>query len=346
MKKHLSKLAVMFAAFTMIVGCGNSDGGEGGSAGGGDVELVLSHTGAPGTPVYDTYEKFKEEVEERSNGEMTVKIHHSGTLAGDTQGVEMLLNESLDIATAATNNMSPFTDAFLAFDLPYMFKDVDATHRVLNNQEITDQFASMMQEDVALELLFWVDPGSQRDVMNSKVLAKVPADLKGLKFRSAESPIEMAANEALGVTPIPVTWTEVYSALEQGVVDGLLQQHQWAVTANLHEITKFVTETGGIHAMHMALMSKQSFDSLTEEQQQIVLDAAQATQEFNFEYAPKQVEGMKERMKEEGVEFYTPTEEEMALWVEAGKSIWPKFEDQLPEGLIDRIQALQEEGAE
>ncbi|MGO4889588.1 TRAP transporter substrate-binding protein [Anaerobacillus sp. MEB173] len=347
MKKRLG-LSIMTSilGLSLLVGCGGSATQEntgGTTDGGGEpVNLVLSHTGAPDTPVYDTYEKFKEELEAISEGEITVKIHHSGTLAGDTQGVEMLLNGTLDIATAATNNMSPFTDAFQAFDLPYMFKDVDATHKVLENEELASEFEAMMKEDVDLELLFYLDPGSQRDVMNSKVLAKVPADLKGMKFRAAESPIELAANEALGVTPTPITWVEVYSALEQGVVDGLLQQHHWAVTANLHEVTKYVTETGGIHAMHIAFMSKKSFDSLSEEQQNMVLEAAQKAQAFNFENAPLQVEKMKEKMAEEGVEFYTPTPEEMELWVEAGRSIWPQFEGNFPEGLIDRIQAAQE----
>jgi tripartite ATP-independent transporter DctP family solute receptor len=334
---------------SLLAGCGSSaseeesgNNGDSGNGGGDKVNIVLSHTGAPDTPIYKTYEKFKEEVESKSDGDITVKIHHSATLAGDTQGIEMLLNGTLDIASAATNNMSPFTDAFQAFDLPYMFKDVDATHKVLENEEIASEFESMLKEDADLELLFYLDPGSQRDVMNSKVLAKVPADIKGLKFRAAESPIELAANEAIGVNPTPITWVEVYSALEQGVVDGLLQQHHWAVTANLHEVTKYVTETGGIHAMHIAFMSKESFENLSEEQQNIIREAAQVAQQYNFENAPLQVEEMKKEMAEEGVEFYTPTAEEMEQWVEAGRSIWPQFEDTFPEGLIERIQAAQE----
>lgn len=253
----------------------------------------------------------------------------------------MLLSGTLDVATAATNNMSPFTDAFQVFDLPYMFEDVDATHKVLKNQEIREELEALMKDDVDLELLFYLDPGSQRDVMNSKVLAKVPEDLKGLKFRAAESPIEIAANEVLGVTPTPITWAEVYSALEQGVVDGLLQQHHWSVTANLHEITKYVTETGGIHAMHIAFMSKDSYDSLTDEQKEWVREAAERAEDFNFDHAPKQVEAMKQTMEEEGVEFYTPTSDEMDKWIEAGRSIWEEFEDNFPEGLIDRIQEAQ-----
>jgi TRAP-type transport system periplasmic protein len=342
-KRLITSLITLILCLSLIVGCSNSASpSEGGSSEGEKVNIVLSHTGAPGTPIFKTYEKFKEEVESKSNGNITVKIHHSATLAGDTQGIEMLLNGSLDIASAATNNMSPFTDAFQAFDLPYMFKDVQATHNVINNEEIAGQFENMLKEDVELELLFYLDPGSQRDVMNSKVLAKVPADLQGMKFRAAESPIEVAANKAIGVNPTPITWVEVYSALEQGVVDGLLQQHHWAVTANLHEVTKYVTETGGIHAMHIAFMSKSKFDSLTEEQQNIIKEAAKAAQGYNFENAPKQVEEMKKQMAEEGVEFYTPTPEEMEKWVEAGKSIWPQFEDQFPEGFIEKIQAVQE----
>ncbi len=342
-----NKWFVIASALFMLVlaGCGNQtadDGGQAGEEAGTEqaVELVLSHTAAPGTPIYLTYEKFKEELEERTEGSVTVKIHHSATLAGDTQGIEMLQNGTLDIASAATNNMAPFTDLFLVFDLPYIFEDVYATHKVLNG-DIGQEFKEKAEEELGLKLLFFLDPGTQRDVMNSKREVRVPEDLRGLRFRTAESPIEMAYVEALGAVATPITWVEVYSALEQGVVDGLVQQFHWVVTANLHEVIRYVTETGGIHAMHMAFMNKDSFDKLSEAQQQAVLEAAQVAQDYNFEIAPKMADEMKQQMIDEGVQFYTPSEEELAQWREISVSIWDLFTDRIPEDLIERIQEAQ-----
>ncbi|WP_247747320.1 TRAP transporter substrate-binding protein [Alkalihalobacillus sp. BA299] len=338
MKKQLLLLVTAALILVALAGCGTAGGGAGGND---NVEIVLSHTAAPGTPIYLTYEKFKEEVEERSEGAVTVRIHHSATLAGDTQGIEMLKNNTLDIASAATNNMAPFTDLFLPFDLPYLFEDVYATHKVLSG-EIGQEYKDMTREDLDLELLFYLDPGTQRHVMNTERQVKVPEDLNGLRFRSAESPIEMAYVESLGATATPITWVEVYSALEQGVVDGLVQQPHWAVTANLHEVIRYVTETGGIHALHIAFMNKETFDGLTEEQQQIVLDAASAAQEYNFEQAPEFADELKQEMIDEGVEFYTPTEEEQQLWVETSVKIWDQFAEEVDQDLIERIQAAQQ----
>ncbi|WP_216829581.1 TRAP transporter substrate-binding protein [Alkalihalobacterium elongatum] len=337
MKKQLLLALSALLLIVALAGCGASSG-----AGGSDsTEIVLSHTAAPGTPIYLTYEKFKEEVEERSEGEVTVRIHHSATLAGDTQGVEMLKSNTLDVASAATNNMAPFTDLFLVFDLPYMFEDVYATHKVLSG-EIGQEFREKTREDLDLELLFFLDPGTHRHVMNTEREVKVPDDLKGLRFRSAESPIEMAYVESLGAIATPITWVEVYSALEQGVVNGLVQQPHWAVTANLHEVIRHVTETGGIHALHIAFMNPRTFDGLTEEQQQIVRDAALAAQEFNFEQSPEFADELKQEMIDEGVTFYTPTEEEQQLWVETSVKIWDQFTDKVDQDLIERIQAAQQ----
>ncbi|MGO4890488.1 TRAP transporter substrate-binding protein [Anaerobacillus sp. MEB173] len=306
------------------------------------VQLVLSHTSAPGTPIYLTYEKFKEEVEARSNGSISIQIHDSSKLAGDTKGVEMLLSGALDIASSGTNNMSPFTDLFLVFDLPYIFKNVEATHKVLSS-EIGQEFKNNLEDELDLKLLFFADPGSQRDVMNSKKEVILPEDLKSLKFRSAPSPIEIATIEALGASATPIPWVEVYSSLEQGVVDGQLQQYHWAVTANHQEVIKYVTETGGIHAVHLALISKNSFENkLSENQKEIILEAAEEAQKFNFVKSIELNEELKQKMKDAGVQFYTPTEEELDIWMEHGMKVWDQFKDEVDQDLIKQIQDIQD----
>ncbi len=303
-------------------------------------ELVLSHTSAPGTPIYLTYERFKEEVEDRSGGTITVRIHHSASLAGDTQGVELLQSGALDIASAGTNNMSQFTDLFLVFDLPYIFEDSAATHRVLNG-DVGEEIKESFEAEQNLKLLFYADPGSQRDVMNTEHEVRVPDDISGMRFRSAESPIEIATIEALGAVAIPISWVEVYSALEQGVIQGQLQQYHWAVTANHEEIIKHVTETGGIHAIHLAIMNLNTFNDLSGNQQQAVLEAAEVAQDFNFSNAPGFVEDLRQEMIDGGVEVLQLTDEEREQWVSAATAVWDDFRDQIPDGLIERIQEAQ-----
>lgn len=348
MRKFFSGLVSVLMVSLLVIGCSQDKPSAGNAGGAGqaaedkEVNLVLSHTAAPGTPIFLSYEKFKEEVEKRSNGSIKIQIHDSSKLAGDTKGVEMLKTGSLDIASAGTNNMSPFTELFLVFDLPYIFKDVEATHKVLAS-EIGQEFKDKLEKEQDLKLLFYVDPGSQRDVMNSKKEIKVPDDMKGLKFRSAPSPIEIATVEAYGATATPVPWVETYSALEQGVVEGELQQYHWAVTANHQEVVKYVAETGGIHAVHLALMSNKSFnEKLSANQQKILVEAADEAQKFNFQKSTEMTEELKNKMKEAGVQFYTPTAEEQKLWMEQGKKVWSQFSDKIPQELIDRIQKAQE----
>lgn len=352
-KKKVSIAMVSILAFfsLLIVGCTQSNSTEptppsnegeqkGNREAGETVELVLSHTAAEGTPIYTTYEKFKQLVEEKSQGSITIKIHPHGQLADDTTGVEMVQSGSLDIASAGTNNMAPFTNLFLVFDLPYIFKDVESAHKVLAG-EIGEEIKQKFEEELNLKLLFFLDPGSQRDLMNTERVVRVPDDVKGLKFRSAQSPIEIATIEALGGVATPIAWAEVYSALEQGVVNAQLQQYHWAVTANHQEIIRYVTETGGIHAFHLAIMSGDRFNALSEEQQQIILEAAALAQAFNFEESPKLVDALRQKMIDAGVEIYQPTQDEKEVWMERAQTVWDQFADQIPEGLIERIVTAQ-----
>lgn len=341
--QRLLPVIPMFLILFFLSACGAQDtgGNSNGESSGGTTELVLSHTSAPDTPIYLTYEKFKEEVEENSNGEITIKIHHSSTLAGDTQGVEMLGSGTLDIASAGTNNMSTFTDNFLVFDLPYIFENVESAYEVLSG-EVGQEIKATYEEESGYKLLFYADTGSQRDVMNTVRQVKSPEDMSGLKFRSAESPIEIATIQKLGAVATPISWVEVYSALEQGVVNGELQQYHWAVTANHQEVIKHVTETGGIQAVHLAIMNGEKFSSLSQEHQDIIMEASQAAQEYNFSEAPALLQGLRQTMIDAGVQIYEPTDEELEIWKETAIPVWDEFTDVIPEDLIQRIVEAQE----
>jgi tripartite ATP-independent transporter DctP family solute receptor len=312
------------------------------SPGDGTITLTLAHTSAPGTPIFATYERFKDSLEKNSNGKIKVNVHPQSTLGGDVAQVEGAKRGSIDIGSCGTNNLSPFTSLYMWADMPYVFKDIDGVHKVYGGP-IGEEFKKKFEDEQKdLKVLFYADPGDFRNFMNTKREVKTPADAKGLKLRTAASPVEQAIVRAFGASPTPINWPEVYMALEQKVVDGELQQYHWIVTAMHQELIRFVTECGGQHALHLAIMSKKTWDKLTPDQQKVVEDAAKDAQKYNFDNASRLNQDLRKIVEKAGVKFYKPTPQEYKAWEDAGKVVWNEFQQKVPLDLIERVRKAQD----
>ena len=333
MKKH----RYLICALVTLV-CFLGIGGIAGAADG--ISLKLAHTSAPKTAIFETYEVFKKAVEKNSAGAVKVQVYPSGQLGGDVPTAEGVLKGALDIASTGTNNMAPFTQLFFWADLPFMFVSMDGVHKVYSGA-IGEEFKKKLEEQTDFKCLFYANPGSFRNLMNSKRPIRTPADMNGLKFRSAPSPVEMDTIRAIGGNPTPVAWPETYMALEQKVVDGEMQQYHWAVTARHQEVIRYVTELPGQHALHLALINKKKFASYPPAAQKAILDAAAEAQKFNFANTEKMNEDLKKICLAAGVQIYTATPEEVAVWRKAALNAWKPYADKVPQDLVDRIQAAQ-----
>ena len=339
MSRKSGLVVVAFIAFWML---SFADGGdEAFCANGGTVTLTLAHTSSPGTTIFKTYERFKENLEKKSNGRIRVNVHPQSTLGGDVALVESAKRGSIDIGSCGTNNLTPFTSLYMWADMPYIFKSIKGVHKVYGGP-IGEEFKKKFEaEQKDLKVLFYADPGDFRNFMNTKREVRTPADAKGLKLRTAASPVEQAIVRAFGASPTPINWPEVYLSLEQKVVDGELQQYHWIVTARHHEIIRYVTECGGQHALHLALMSRKTWDRLPPDLQKVVLDAAKDAQKYNFSNAAQFNEGLRQTVVKAGVKFYRPTPEEYKIWENAGRKVWTQFQGKVPMELINRILKAQ-----
>jgi tripartite ATP-independent transporter DctP family solute receptor len=337
MPKHL---AYPFTAF--LLGCAFILGSSAASLAAQDkLTLKLAHTSAPGTPIFKTYALFKKLVEEQSGGSISIQIYPLGQLGGDVPTAEGVLEGSIDIASTGSNNMAPFTELFFWADLPFIFKSIDAVHKVYGGA-IGREYKQKLEESTNFKCLFYADTGGFRNLMNSKRVVRSPADMAGLKFRSAPSPVEMDTIRAIGGSPTPVAWPETYMALEQKVVDGEMQQYHWAVTAMHQEVIKYVTEVPGQHALHLCLINKQRFAKFTPEVQKILLDAAAEAQTFNFTNAEAMNGPMKKICLDAGVEIITATPEENEVWRKAAMKVWDQYKDKVPSALVQRILDAQQ----
>lgn len=339
MKTKTWILGVLSMAFWGLLTVAGGDEARSAAPAGGT--LTLAHTSSPGTTIFNTYERFKNNLETKSNGRLKVNVHPQSSLGGDVAQVEGAKRGSIDIGSCGTNNLTPFTSLYMWADMPYVFKSIDSVHRVYGGP-IGEEFKKKLEDEQKdLKVLFYADPGDFRNFMNTKREVRTPADAKGLKLRTAASPVEQAIVRAFGASPTPINWPEVYMSLEQKVVDGELQQYHWIVTARHHEIIRFVTECGGQHALHLAIMGKKTWDRLTPDLQKVVIDAARDAQKYNFDNAEQLNEGLRQIVQKAGVKIYRPTPEEYKSWENAGRKVWTEFQDKVPMDLINRILKAQ-----
>lgn len=304
-------------------------------------KLVLAHSATPDNSLSVAYDKFAEIVKAKSNGKLIIEVHGGGSLAGDQTAVEGVKMGTIDIGSSASNNMAPFTSAFLYADLPYIFNSIDSSHKVWWGP-IGDELKQKVEKDINSKVLFYLDTGGGfRVIINNKKEVKTPADLKGLKLRATASPIEVALLKAWGANPTPIPWPEVYTALEQKVVDGENLHPVWIYQAKHYEALKYMTEVKAMSNVHVALMSKKAWDGLTPDQQKIIMDAGKETQEFCAKVDAAQGEESLKKIQEGGIKLYKPTPEEAKQWKDAAIAIWPQFYDKVPKDFIDRIVAVQ-----
>ena len=235
------------------------------------ITLRASSSTAPTHPYNVGLEKFAELVSERTNGTIKIDIFPSAQLGDERANIEDLQMGTLDIAVTSTGPLGNFEPSFLILDLPYLFSGYDHAHAVLDG----DIGQGLIDKLDALGIVggaFWEN--GFREMTNSKHPINTPEDCVGLKLRCMENQAHMAAFSALGMDPTPMAWSEVYAALQQGVIDG--QENPIAViySQKVYEIQPYLAITNHVYSAAMVLFSKSVMEKLTPEQQQVLLDTA------------------------------------------------------------------------
>ncbi len=250
-----------------------------------------------------------------------------------------MVNGSVDFAGASNANWAAFTDTLLFMDLPYVFNDEAAFRKVMHGpvgSEIRKRF-----EQKGFKLLMVLDNGGFRDVVNNRRPIKVPADVKGLKFRTTASPVEIAMFRNWGGVPTAIDWAEVYNALGSGVVDGEFVMPTWLATARHYEVLKFATENKAVIGIQTLAMMKSTFDKMPPAAQKAILEAAAEAQDHSNKLDQELLETARAHARKLGVQTYRPTPAEMEQWRTTGRQIWKEFEPKIDKQLLNVVLEAQ-----
>lgn len=212
-----------------------------------------------------------QEVEKGTNGRIIIKNFFSGSLGGERESIESVQLGTQELAGTSTGPIPNFVPAVKILDIPFLFRDKAHARAVLDGpigQALLKEFDSK-----GFKALAWTENGV-RHMTNSKRPINMPDDLKGLKMRTMENPVHVAAYKGFGIITTPMAFPEVFTALQQGVVDGQENPLSVIMAAKFEQVQKYMTLTAHVYSPAILLMNKASFDKLSAADQKVFLDGA------------------------------------------------------------------------
>jgi tripartite ATP-independent transporter DctP family solute receptor len=214
---------------------------------------------------------FAKEVEKRTAGRYKIQTFYSGSLGAERESVEAVQLGTQELTFTSTGPVPNFVPEVKILDVPFLFRDYAHARMVLDGQIGQDMLKKF--ESKGIKALAWGENGF-RHMTNSKRAVNAPDDLKGLKMRTMENPVHIQAYKGFGIVPTPMAFTEVFTALQQGTVDGQENPLSVITAAKFDQVQKHLSLTGHVYSPAVFLMNKALFDKLSDADKTAFLEAA------------------------------------------------------------------------
>lgn len=292
----------------------------------------LSHNAAAGNPKDAASQKFAELVAQKSDGRIKIDVGASAQFGDDAETITNMRLGTVAFSANSQGTTSAVVPEIALLGLPFLFQDLAQAEAVMDGP-VGDKIAAAAEQQ-GLVVLAWWNNGI-REVSNSKKPITAPADLAGMKIRTPPDPMTIDIFTALGASPTPMAFSELYIALQQGVVDGQENPLINIASSKLYEVQPYISMTNHKYEATPFLASKMVFDTLSPEDQKIIRDAAQEAGKMNREMVRTQTEALKGELTTAGVKF---NDVDPAPFVAATQPVYAKWRAQYPE-LVDELVA-------
>ena len=303
----------------------------------GEVVIKLSHvTNTDRHPKGIAASLLEQRVNDEMNGKACMEVFPNSTLYNDDQVLEALLQGDVQMGAPSLSKFEQFTKQFRIFDLPFMFKDINAVDEFQNSETGVAMKESMTRRGL-LGLAFWHNGMKQ---MSANKPLNVPSDANGLKFRVQNSDVLKAQMAAMGASPQPMAFSEVYGALQTGVVDG--QENTWSniYGQKFFEVQDGTTETNHGVLDYMLVTSTDWWDSLdVDVRDQLATIVQEVTDTRNAESSKVNAEA-KQAIIDAGGVVRELDDAQREAWVTAMKPVWEEFTADVGQENIDEAQAI------
>ncbi|MDQ0338265.1 tripartite ATP-independent transporter DctP family solute receptor [Caldalkalibacillus uzonensis] len=348
--KRFLVLTSMIVLMLMLVACSQEGGNEtapmnegnnendagNGESGAQSFKLTLAHNLSEEHPVHLGLVKFTELVEERTNGEIKFDIFANGVLGDEREVLEQVQAGGVAITKVSAASLENFASQYAVFSLPYVFMDRDHFYRSMESEAVRELYQATKEQGFIG--LTYYDSGA-RSFYTVDTPIMHPDDLKGLKIRVMDSPTQIELVEILGGAPTPMPYGEIYTDLQQGVVDGAESNVTVLTTGGHGEVAKAFSFNEHTRIPDIVVISSDVWDELSTEQQEILLQAAAESTEYHKEIWNEALEVAQKEAEEMGVEFYYPDPKPFR---EAVQPMLEKYrQDPQINTLMEAIEALQ-----
>lgn len=281
---------------------------------------------------------FQEKCAELSDGAIKIEIYANSQLGDETEVRDGLIMGTVDIGSVATGNMASIANEFTMFDVPYLITTDEQVNRILLDPE--SPVRQRLDEGAykgGIKVLSWADAGFRCFANNVRPL-EVPADLEGVKMRTPSWPMLMAVVEHFKGVPTSMPFSEVYLALQQGVVDGF-EQPLWGIAQqNMYEVVKYVSVNNHLANDDLYCISARLWDSLDEQQQAILLEAARAATDWQTNEIRQDTAGFVDFLREQGVKV--SDELDYDLWSSETAFVLDEYADSIDMETVKLVQDM------
>lgn len=321
MKKWLS----LFVICLLLLAAGSAFAAD-------KIVVRVAHTIAPDSHYNKGLEHLGQLLSEASNGQMELQIFHSAQLGSERDAIEGVSMGTLEMTLISSAPLANFTNAFLVFDLPFIIQDRQKAYEYMDGPEGKKILDSVLSKGM-VALGIWEN--GFRMLTNSKRAVAVPEDLNGLKIRLMENPIHVGTFKTLGAYPVPMPFGELFTALQQGTVDGQENPLIIISTSKFAEVQKYLSLTGHFYAPAILLINKDFWEKkLTDEQRKIFTEAELKARKWEREYSMENEKKLVESLKAQGMEV---TEPDKAKFFEAVQPVYKEFEEKVGKEAIQKL---------
>lgn len=267
----MKKIICLVLALALLCACAMTA-----SASDKKMQLSLGHVAIETTPVGMGTDYFAKILSEKTNGRITVDVYPNSQMGGNRELIEQLQMGTLNFCSPSAAFLGGFTDKTALFDLPYLFTSEENAFKVFDSEVGQAILADL--EGAGLKGLCWFAMGWRNVTCNNEVHS--PADMKGLKLRVMENQMHIDHFNALGCSAIPMSFAEVYTSLQQGVIDAQENPYSQIDTQRFYEVQKYLIETQHIYDPVPLIASKVWWDTLDAEDQGIILECVAEALEY------------------------------------------------------------------